>query len=207
MKPAAAEVVVASTATVVAEATETHTVVAGEASDVVVVPQGHRRRPGEEPAIITADPPVGVIHTCLVIDALHGDDRPRRTLHRLVLAPAHPARPAVDDREDVTPLPQTAMYARGRGLRCPERTTTALADGRLPLTGTRLRRSAGVTLRLEVAHLSGGGAADHFRRLARTGGLCHVHEAQHAGDVTETVGAGAVPLAVLVESEVEEDAS
>ncbi|KAG6361944.1 hypothetical protein INS49_010173 [Diaporthe citri] len=207
LKPAVAEGVVASTATVVAEATETHTVVAGEASGVVVVPQGHRRRPGEEPAIITADPPVGAIHTCLAIDALHGDGPPRRTLHRLVPGPAHPARPAVDAREDATPLRQTAIYARGRGLRCPERTTTALADGRLPLTGTHLRPSAGVTLRLEVAHLLGGGVADHSRRLARTGGLCHVHEAQHAGDVTETVGAGAVPLAVLVESGVEEDAS
>lgn len=207
MKPAAAEGVVASTATEVAEATETHTVVAGEVSGVVVVPPGHRRRPGEEPAIITADPIVGVIHTCLAIDALHVDDRPRRTLHRLVLAPAHPACPAVDEREDVTPRPRIAIYARGRGLRCPERTITALADGHLPLTGTHLRLSAGVTLRLEVARLLGGGVADHSRRLARTGGLCHVHEAQHAGDVTETVGAGAVPLAVLVESGVEEDAS
>lgn len=165
-----AEEVVVSTAIVVAEATETHTVVAGEGSGVVAVPHGHRRRPGEEPAIITADPPVGAIHTCLAIDALHGGDRPRRTLHRLDLARAHPARPVVDDKEDVTPRLRTVIYARGRGLHCPERTTTALAEGRLPLTGTRLRPSVAGTRRLEAAHLSGGGAADHFRRLARTGG-------------------------------------
>lgn len=195
-----------STAIVVGEATGTHTAAVGEASDVVAVPHGHRRRPGEELAIITARPPVGAIHTCPAIDALRDDDRPRRTRHRLVLAPAHPARPAVDDREDATRRPR--MCAGGRGLHCrPERTITALADARRPLTGTRLRQNADVTPRLEVAHLSGGGAADRSRRLGPTGGLRHVHEAHLAGDTTETAGAGAAPPAVVVGSEVEEDAS
>lgn len=202
-----AEEVVASTAIVVAEATVTHTVVVAEASGVVAVPHGHRRRPGEEPAIITADPPVGAIHTCLAIDVLHGGDRPRRTLHRLVPARARPARPAVDDREDAIPRLRFVTFARGRALHCLERITIALAGGRLPLTGALPCPSVGVTRHLEVAHLSGGGAADHFRLLARTGGLCRVHEAHHAGDATETAGAGAVPLAVLVGPEVEEDAS
>lgn len=197
----------ASTATVVAEAIETHTVVVAEASGEVVVPHGHRRRPGEELAIITARPPVGATHTCLAIDGLHDDDRPRKNPRRLALARAHPVRPAVGDRGDATRRPRTATCARGRGLHCHGRTTTALAGGLPPLTGTRLRPSAGAIRRLEVAHLSGGGAADHFRRLARTGGLCHAHEARHAGDVTATAGAGAAPLTVLVESEVEEDAS
>lgn len=202
-----AEEVVASTAIVVGEATETHTVVVGEASGVVAVPHGHRRRLGEEPAIITADPPVGATRTCLAIVALQGGDRPQRTLHRLDLARAHPARPMVDDREDVTPRLRTAIYARGHGLHCPERTTTAPVGGRLPLTGTRPRPNVGGTRLLGAARLSGGGAADHSRRLAQTGGLCHVHEAHHAGDVTETAGAGAAPQAVLVGSEDEEDAS
>lgn len=193
-----------STAIVVAGATETHTVAVREASDVAAVPHGHRRRPGEELAIITAGPPVGATHTCLAIDARRDEDRPRRTRHRLVLAPARPARPAVDDREDAARRPR--MYAGGRGLHFPERTITALADARRPLTGIRLRQNADATPRLEVAHLSGGGAADPSRRLGRTGGLCHVHEAHLAGDATETAGAGAAPLAVVVESEVEEDA-
>lgn len=95
--PAVAGEVAVSTAIVAAEATETRTVVVGEVSDAVAVPHGHRRRPGEEPAIITAVPPVGAIRTCLAIDALRGDDRPRRTHHRPVLVPAHPVRPAVAD--------------------------------------------------------------------------------------------------------------
>lgn len=197
----------ASIATVVAEATETHTVVVAEASGEVVVPRGHRRRPGEELAIITARPPVGATHTCLAIDGLHDDDHPQRSPRRLALAPARPVRPAVGDREDATRRPRTATCARGHGLHCHGRTTTALAGGLPLLTGTLLRPSAGGIRRLEVAHLSGGGGADHLRRLARTGVLCHAHEARHAGDVTETAGAGAAPLAVLVESGVEEDAS
>ncbi|KAI3401931.1 hypothetical protein diail_6491 [Diaporthe ilicicola] len=207
LSPAVVEEVAASTATVVDEATETHTVAVGEALGEAVAPPGLRHHPGEEVATITADSPVVAIHTCLAIDAPHDDDHPHRTRLRLVLVPARPVRPAVDDRGDVTLRPQNAMCARGRGPRCHERTITGLADGRLPLTGTHLRPSVGVTHRLEVGHLSGGGAADQSHHLARTDGPCHVHEAHHAGDVTETAGAGAAPLAVLVGSGVGEDAS
>lgn len=193
-----------STAIVVGEATEIHTVAGGEALDVAAVLHVHPLRPGEELAIITAGPPVAAIHTCLAIDALRDDDRPRRTRHRLVLAPARPAYLAVDDREGVTP--RLRMRAGGRGLHCPGRTTTALAGAPRPQTGIRLRQNADVTHRLEAAHL-GGGAADRSRHLAQTGGLRHVHEAHLAGDATGTAGAGAAPRVVVAESEVEEDAS
>ncbi|KAJ0121106.1 hypothetical protein J7T55_008268 [Diaporthe amygdali] len=204
---AVAEEGVASTATVVGGATETHTV----AVDVVLgedaVLQDLRHRPGEEVAIITADPPEVATHTCLAIDALHDDDRPRRTPRRPVLAPAHQVHTAVEDREDVTLRPLNMTYAKDRGLHCHERTITALAGGHLPQIGTRLRPSVGVTPRLGVDHLPGGGAAGHCHRPARTDGPCHLHEAHHAGDVTETAGAGVVLLVVLVESAVGEDAS
>lgn len=198
-----------STAIVVGEATETHTVVVGEALDVVAVLHVHPLRPGEEVATITAGPPVAAIHTCLAIDALRDDDRPPRTRHRLVLAPARPVHLAVDGREDATP--RLRMYAGGRGLHCHERTITALAGAPRPQTGILLRQNAVVTRHLEAAHLSGGGAADHCRHLARAGGLRHVHEAQLAEDATGTAGAGAgagaAPLVVVAEPEVEEDAS
>lgn len=198
-----------STAIVVGEATETHTVAGGEALDAVAVLHVHPLRPGEELAIITAGQPVAAIHTCLAIDALRDDDRPRRTRHRPVLAPARPVYLAVDDREDATP--RLRMYAGGRGLHCPGKTTTAPEGAPRPRTGTRLRQNAGVTRRLEAAHLSGGGAADRSLHLAQTGGLRHVHGAHLEGGATGTAGAGAgagaAPQVAAAESEVEDDAS
>lgn len=205
MKPAAAGEVAASTATVVAGVTETHTVAVDEASGAVAVLHGHHLRPGEALAIITARPPVGATHTCLETDVLRDDDHPRRTHHRLVLAPAHPVRPIVADYGDATP--RLRMCAGGRGLHCPARTITALVGAPRPQTGIRLRQNADVTPRLEVAHLSGGGAADQSRHLARTDGLCHVHEAHLAGHAIGTAGAEAALLAAVVGPSAEEDAS
>lgn len=195
-----------STAIVVAEATGTHTVAVHEALGAVAVLQGHPLRPGEELATITARPTVGAIHTCPATDALRDDDHPPRTHHRLVLAPGRPVRrPAVAGHEDVTP--RLRMHAGGRGLHCPERTITVLVGVPRRQIGTRPRQNADVTRLLEVAHLSGGGEAGQSRPPARTGGPRHVREARLAGHATGTAAAGAAPLAVVGEFEVEADAS
>ncbi|KAL1861448.1 hypothetical protein Daus18300_008841 [Diaporthe australafricana] len=119
LNPAVAEEVAASTAIAVDEAIETHIAAVGEVLGEAVVPLDLRLHPGEEVAIIIADPPVVVIHTCLAIDALHDDDRPQRTRHRLVLVPARPARLTVDDRGgELTGAQAPALLLVSKSLTC-----------------------------------------------------------------------------------------